>query len=209
MAMLSIVNLGTYETGAVAMQRSHIAQFSDEWLSKAPLEGGRAFAFSLLAVAIPTLIRLTIFTRTNDFQCITFCPFVLATAIIAGSRLASGVAIGSAAICNALMGVHYAFHWDEPNLVGMAIFLAYCFLVISLVHLVRKQSERSGGQETAAEPWGGVVFSLEAGVAWASWQGSDAPVQLGAKEEVALMMKDFLAQLELGKRLENRCTRRV
>lgn len=191
------------------MQRRHIAQFSDEWLSKAPLEGGRAFVFSLLAVAIPTLIRLTIFTGTNDFQCITFCPFVLATAIIAGSRLATAVAIGSAAICNALMGVHYAFHWDEPNLVGMAIFLAYSFLVIGLVHLVRKQCERSDEQETAADPSGGVVFSLEAGVAWASWRGSDAPVRLGAKEEVSLMMEDFLAQLELGKRLENRCARRV
>lgn len=198
---------GDSMTGAVAMPRSDIAQFSGDWLRKAPLEGGPALAFSLIAVAIPTLIRLTVFTGMSDFQCITFCPFVLATAIAAGWRFAIAVAIASAAICNTLMGAPYTFRWDEPELVGMALFLAYCSLVIVLVHLVRKQSERHGG--STANPSGGVVFSLEAGEAWASWRGTDAPVRLGSKEEVAFMMQDFLAQLELGKRLENRCARRI
>lgn len=187
------------------MQRSDIARFSGEWLRKAPLEGGPALAFSLIAAAIPTLIRLTVFTGMNDFQCITFCPFVLATAIAAGWRFAIAVAIASAAVCNTLMGPPYIFHWEEPELVGMIIFLAYCSLVIVLVHLVRKQSERA--DERAADPSDGIVFSLEAGQAWASWRGTDAPVRLGTEKEVAVMMEDFLAQLELGKRLESRCAR--
>lgn len=191
------------------MQRSRTALFSGDWLSKAPLEGGPAVALSLVAVAIPTLIRLTIFTEMNDFQCITFCPFVLATAVLAGSRFAIAVGVGSAAICDTLMGPRYMFHWDEPDLVGMSIFVAYSFLVIGFVHLVRRQCERSRGRKAIAEPSRGLVFSLEAGEAWASWHGTGAPVRLGAEEEVASMMEDFLAQLELGKKLESRCAQRA
>jgi hypothetical protein len=47
----------------------------------------------------------------------------------------------------------------------------------------------------------GIVFSLEGGRVWASWPGRDSHVVLGAKEEVAEMMRDFLAQVELGERL--------
>jgi len=46
-----------------------------------------------------------------------------------------------------------------------------------------------------------VVFSSQSGYAWASWYGSHSWVRLGPKEEIAEMMKDFLAQLELGERL--------
>lgn len=48
-----------------------------------------------------------------------------------------------------------------------------------------------------------VVFSSQGGYAWASWYGSHSWVRLGPKDEVAVMMEDFLAQLELGKRLES------
>ena len=47
-----------------------------------------------------------------------------------------------------------------------------------------------------------VVFSLEGGQAWASWYGSHSWVRLGPENEVAEMMRDFLAQRELAKRLE-------
>jgi hypothetical protein len=48
---------------------------------------------------------------------------------------------------------------------------------------------------------GGLVFSLEKGEVWASWYGQDVPVRLGSQRKVAEMMEDFLAQEQLGKRL--------
>lgn len=53
------------------------------------------------------------------------------------------------------------------------------------------------------QPIDSVVFSRESGVVWASWYDNRASVRLGDEEHVADMMADFLAQLELGKRLMN------
>ena len=53
----------------------------------------------------------------------------------------------------------------------------------------------------ADESLGGVVFSLEKGEVWASWYGQGPPVLLGSQRKVAEMMEDFLAQVEIGKRL--------
>ena len=46
-----------------------------------------------------------------------------------------------------------------------------------------------------------IIFSLLDGYVLASWPGTDASVRLGRHEMVAAMMKDFLAQDEVGKRL--------
>jgi len=46
-----------------------------------------------------------------------------------------------------------------------------------------------------------IIFSLLDDYVFASWPGTDASVRLGRHEMVAAMMKDFLAQDELGKRL--------
>jgi hypothetical protein len=46
-----------------------------------------------------------------------------------------------------------------------------------------------------------IIFSLHEGYVLASWPGTDASVRLGRHETVAAMMKDFLAQDALGRRL--------
>jgi hypothetical protein len=51
------------------------------------------------------------------------------------------------------------------------------------------------------EPELGIVFSSRDGFAWASWPESEAAVRLGRHDMVAAMMRDFLAQDALGKRL--------
>ena len=51
---------------------------------------------------------------------------------------------------------------------------------------------------------GGIIFSLERGQVWASWPGTDSNVVLGGKGVVTEMMRDFLAQVELGERLTAR-----
>jgi hypothetical protein len=49
-----------------------------------------------------------------------------------------------------------------------------------------------------------VVFSSLNGRVWASWPGTDASVDLGPLDDVTEMMRDFLAQRELGERLAQR-----
>src|SRR5262245_27474268 len=46
-----------------------------------------------------------------------------------------------------------------------------------------------------------IVFSLERGHVWASWPEGGAAVDLGEVGEVLFMMRDFIAQCELGDRL--------
>lgn len=48
-----------------------------------------------------------------------------------------------------------------------------------------------------------LIFSLVDGYVWASWPGTVASVKLGAQDPVRMMMRDFLAQCELGDRLTN------
>jgi hypothetical protein len=56
----------------------------------------------------------------------------------------------------------------------------------------------------ASEPELGIIFSSLDGYVWASWPESNATVRLGRHEIVAAMMRDFLAQDSLGKRLDRR-----
>lgn len=46
-----------------------------------------------------------------------------------------------------------------------------------------------------------VLFSLEDGLVWAHLPTHTAPIALGNSETVTYMMRDFLAQCELAKRL--------
>ena len=50
----------------------------------------------------------------------------------------------------------------------------------------------------------GIVFSLRDGLVWASWPDTEVSVRLGRHDMVASMMRDFLAQDALGKRLSAR-----
>jgi hypothetical protein len=51
------------------------------------------------------------------------------------------------------------------------------------------------------EPELGIVFSSREGFAWATWPETEAAVRLGRHKMVAAMMRDFLAQDALGRRL--------
>lgn len=169
-----------------------------------PLSGAGAILFSIAAVVMPTVIRLDILPADSE-PCTIFCPFVLATALICGWRYAVAVAIAGATVCNTIiMGTPYRFHWETPELDALATFLAYSFFVILIVQLFRVTAGRSLRQAGAEENASGIVFSADNGQAWASWYGVDAPVRLGPQDEVAKMMEDFLAQVELSRRLAHR-----
>jgi hypothetical protein len=46
-----------------------------------------------------------------------------------------------------------------------------------------------------------VIFSLSDGVVWASWPEKTGWVELGPYESVIYMMRNFLAQCEVGERM--------
>lgn len=178
-------------------------RISKSWLFTPPLHGAWAAAVSVPSVAIATLVHLNMFSPMDGQVCTVFCPFVLATSILCGWRWALAVAAGSAIGCNTiLMGTPYSFHFQRSEIEGLSTFLGYSALVILIIQLFRLKAARSLRQAGAKERTPGIVFSLEEGQAWASWYGIDAPVRLGPRDEVVQMMEDFIAQVELGTRLQ-------
>jgi hypothetical protein len=49
-----------------------------------------------------------------------------------------------------------------------------------------------------------LLFSSREGWVWVSWPNAEGAVKLGRHEAVAAMMRDFLAQDALGKRMSRR-----
>ena len=46
-----------------------------------------------------------------------------------------------------------------------------------------------------------IIFSLMNGAVWATWPRKGNSVELGESDAVTFMMRDFLAQCDLGERL--------
>jgi hypothetical protein len=77
-------------------------------------------------------------------------------------------------------------------------------MIIGSVEAVRAELGKHSKPHDGKKRTGGIVFSVENGQAWASWYGQDKPVHLGPQHEVAEMMQDFLAQVELARFLAER-----
>ena len=113
-------------------------RISKSWLFRPPLYGTCAVALSVLAVALPTVIRLGMSPQMDDQACTIFCPFVLVTTILCGWRYALAVAVGSAISCNTiLMGTPYTFHLQYSEIEVLSTFVGYSALVIFVVELFR------------------------------------------------------------------------
>ena len=81
------------------------------------------------------------------------------------------------------------------------MFLFGSGLTIGSVEVIRREFQKTPDTPGPGERTGGIVFSLEDGEAWVSWYGKRSAVRLGTQEEVTEMMQDFIAQVELAKRL--------
>jgi len=170
-----------------------------KWLMLPPITGKSALAWSLAAIAVPTLVRASLDGVVTGVGFTPYCPFVLLSAVMLCWRYAAVVAIASAAIADALfVGPRFELIESPTDVFGVIAFLGTSFLIIGLVHAMRTLMEHRGRPTGASN---GVIFSQERGKAWISWPGEPYYVQLGQQDEVAEMMKDYLAQLELGKRL--------
>jgi hypothetical protein len=170
-----------------------------------PVAGAFAAILSVAALAVPTAILSLDHSLPAGACCTTYFPFVLLTAVLAGPIYASVVGIGSAGLADALfMGPRYHLFESPMDRFGDVASLISFALIIGCVVLYRKLIAQPSHPAVAVESASGIIFSLENGVALASWPGAGAPIRMGPEGEVAEMMQDFLAQRELAKRLTRR-----
>ncbi len=166
-----------------------------------PQTGKTGLLLSILLIAVPTAIRLSVDGYVTGIGFTPYTPFVLLAALLVGWRPAIAIAVSCAVFGDILfVGPRQLFE-GPTDIFGMIAFLTTSALIIGLVEAARAIIEntlRPARQDGKPAP---VVFSLQGGDAWASWYGSHSWIRLGPKDEVAEMMEDFLAQLELGKRL--------
>lgn len=172
------------------------------WLINHSVPVGWAFFWSLVAVAVPTVIRNSVQGIVTGCESVAFVPAVLLTAIFLGWRYAALVALASAFVADALFLGHDRMLLEGPcDYFGVSTFLISSTLIIGAVEAIRSEIAPTAKSDTIDQPSTGIVFSLEGGQAWASWYGEGSAVRLGSQKEVAEMMQDFLAQIELAKRL--------
>ena len=179
-----------------------VTRFLADLLAAPRVVGPLAILFALAALAIPTGILSLDHALPAGACCTTYFPFIALSAVLLEPIYAATVAIGSAGLADAMfMGPRYQLFESPMDTFGDTTTLISAALIIALVCLFRWALARRS--HATASP-SGIIFSLEKGDAWASWKGSGGPVRLGPHEEVEEMMQDFLAQLELGRRLNKR-----
>lgn len=172
------------------------------WLIAAPITGPLAAFSALFALVVPTLIDIWIKTVVTDLCLMPYIPFVLLAAIFLGWRYAASIAVASAIVSDFwLMGV-LARPFEIPaHVFALGSFMIVAAMLVIFVAAVRRLAGFNIPPARPHRPQGNIIFSLEDGVAWASWYGTQEPICLGEEDEVAAMMEDFLAQRELGRRL--------
>jgi len=165
------------------------------WLRLPVLSDWQALLCGVVAVGIPTLVRAAVNGEVTGCEFTPYLPFVLISAVLLRWWQAGIVALASVAIMGDLFSGSMSV---MPCFVpAAAIFLASSAAMIGVAMLLRRCIQ----DRSTEQPSGGIVFSLEKGEVWASWYGDGQPVRLGTERKVAVMMEDFLAQVELGKRL--------
>ena len=170
------------------------------WLSGPPLAGGYALLCGVAAIALPTLVRAAVNGVVTGCEFTPYLPFVLLAAILLRWWQAGAVALASVAI---LGGLFFGPLNNEACFVSSAgIFLAASAMMIGVVIMIRGVMVVLQGR--GADESSEIVFSLEEGEVWASWNGHGPSLRLGSQNNVAEMMEDFLAQVEVGKRLSRR-----
>jgi hypothetical protein len=164
-------------------------------LSAPSITGAPAVAWTIAAVAVPTLIRAAVDGFVSGCELTIYLPFILAVAVLAGWKHATVAALASVLVAELLlMGPNHDFFIGACDAYSVSVLLFGSAALIGVVEAFRSAvAPRS--------PNGGIVFSRRDGQAWASWYDHPEPLQLGPEDEVAEMMEDFLKQVELGKRL--------
>ena len=171
------------------------------WFLAPAITGRRAHFWSLVAVGLPTLIRAAVQGPVTGIPLSPYVPFVLLSAIALSWKHATAVAVISSLVGSVMfIEPRFVLFAGPTDWFAIAVFLVTAAMIIKFVHAVKGLVVEAPGSP-AAKHRDGIVFSSESGDAWASWQGHRCTVRLGTKDEVAVMMQDYLAQCELGRQL--------
>ena len=165
-------------------------------LLRAPMGGMPALICGLAAITVPTLVRASVDGVVSGIAFSPYIPFVLVSALLLEWKYAAGVALVSSIVADMMfVDPRYVFIAGPTDVFGMSVFLVASAIAICVV---RSSKTFIRGRRPIGE---GIIFSLDQGQAWASWYRTGSRVRLGSRDEVTEMMEDFLAQIELGKRL--------
>jgi hypothetical protein len=173
------------------------------WLLTSQVTGLKAAIYALFFVLVPTLVSISARGIAPDVSPMPYIPFVLLAALFLGWRYAACVVLASAFISDFwFLGPPDQILEGATDVFALACFTIASVMIVALVEGMRRSAAPDLERGESMPPRSGaIVFSLEGGEAWASWYGSEKPVRLGPEDEVEAMMKDFLAQLQLGRRL--------
>jgi len=172
------------------------------WLAAPTIKGARALAFGIAMVAVPTAIRAAVDGFVTGCEFTVFLPFVFVSAFFMEWRYAAAVSLACVGLADYLfMAPPPSFLHGPCDTYVVGVYLAASAMMIGAVAVVRKMVAASFSPGDLEDKAGPVVFSLEEDQAWAGWHGRRSTVRLGQKDDVAEMMEDFLAQLELAERL--------
>jgi hypothetical protein len=137
--------------------------------------------------------------------CTPFFMFVLLTSILFGWGAGILSVLASVLVSTWIDSMRHVHAMHMPSGIAeigeLILFAATCAAIIASVELVRRAVSKFARIPNPNEWSSGVIFSLEQGQAWASWPGQPLPVRLGPQHEVAAMMEDFLAQIDVARRL--------
>lgn len=169
------------------------------WLQGPPFKGWQGIACAIIAIGLPTAVRASLEGAVTGCEFTPYVPFIFICAILTPWWAAAVAALASVAIMGGLLGGSPA-HGLSCFVPSVGMFLASSTVMIGAAILIRSvivAIQKRGADESL----GGIVFSLEKGEVWASWYGQGPPVLLGSQRKVSEMMRDFIAQEELARRL--------
>jgi hypothetical protein len=173
--------------------------FLKKTLQRPPLTGAAAILFGLAAVVVPTLIHDVVRSSGTGLAFIVYVPSVVLAALFMRSWQAAFVAFACATAGDwFFLEQSDRITFSASDLIGVPVFLASSALIIGVVRAINSFVHEYFLPSATPDK---VIFSEEKGHAWAHWHSDRPSLPLGPHDEVAEMMEDYLAQVELGHRL--------
>jgi len=172
------------------------------WFLQQRLTGAQALLCAVVTLGLALAVRAAVDGVVQGCEFTPYLTAVLVCAILLRWWQAALVALAAPILHgSAFMGIPWHFLDSACFQSTGGMFLLSSAVIIGIAVMVRQMLELQ--RNSGANGSGGIVFSLEKGEVWASWYGTGLPVRLGERNRVETMMADFLAQSELGKRLES------
>ena len=166
----------------------------NRWIQGPFATNWQALLCGMFAIWLPSVIRLEVNGTVTGCEFTPYLPFVLLCAILMKWWQAAAVALISVAVLGGLFaGSPFLTAACFKSAAG--IFIGASAAMIVTVGLVRRFL---AAMQIGADRVCGVVFSVDQGDVWASWNGLNAPVRLGSRNLISEKMERFLAEEQRG-----------